>query len=281
MNALKWLVSGFIGGLVGAIIWALIYHYANFELGIIAWGVGALAGVGVRATAGDSEGFAPGAIAVVTALLTLSIGKVGGIYLDINSNLGSKTQSEERDSLIAIVASGVEIEYRHAGKAVETVGYSVFDPLNNEYGFPKHIWIEAEQRFDEYDEHQQAEFVIDPSELVPDEYAITYLADYVVIDWEANGKEVVWPGGITVSRRRCEWSGDYPTDVWSDAVLQWENMSSAEQREFKQSLMSYDTFELIVDAIYIAKYSFTFWDVLWFGLALFSACNLGSNEHDE
>ncbi len=279
MNAIKWLISGFIGGLVGAAAWALIYHYANFELGIIAWGVGVLAGVGVRATAGDSEGFAPGAIAVVAALLALGIGKVGGIYLDLSSDPGPEYRAQEREYLTSIVASEVVVEYHNKGKRVNWPDGSGMDTASTSGDFPKDIWAEANKRYKKISESDLERYQKEPALLVSQEYVITYVADEVMNEWEGEGRTIKWPDGV--EPYTGQWSGDYPTEAWDEALNRWDAMSSSERLDYRHAIIPVIPDSNLLFAIEVVPYTFTFWDVLWFGLALVSAYKLGSNEHDE
>ncbi len=63
MRYLTWLVAGLIGGLIGAVVWAAVVYLTDYELGIIAWAIGVLSGLGVRAVAGDTKGAGPAAVA--------------------------------------------------------------------------------------------------------------------------------------------------------------------------------------------------------------------------
>ena len=279
MNAIKWLISGFIGGLVGAVAWALIYHFANFELGIIAWGVGALAGVGVRATAGDSEGFAPGAIAVIAALLALGVGKVGGIYLDLSGDPGPEYRAQEREYLTSIVASEVVVEYHSDGKRVDWPSGVTHETADSESDFPRDLWTEAEQRYSRINESDLERYRKDPSQLISQEYVITYVADAVVNEWEEDGRTIKWPDGV--EPYTGQWSGDYPTDAWDEALNRWDAMSTSERLDYRHAILPLIPDSNLLLAVELVQYTFTFWDLLWFGLALASAYKLGSNEHDD
>ena len=75
---------GFRPFFLGAGIWAAIAHFANFELGWIAWGVGALAGLGVRVAADNEATDMGGVVAVLCAIIGLSAGKYAAVYMDVN-----------------------------------------------------------------------------------------------------------------------------------------------------------------------------------------------------
>ena len=71
MNYLKWIISGGIAGIIGATIWAAIEHYTHYQVGYIAWGIGAFVGYGVRRAAGEVEGVFPGVVAALIAVVSL------------------------------------------------------------------------------------------------------------------------------------------------------------------------------------------------------------------
>ncbi|MGB6854942.1 MAG: hypothetical protein WBG49_20340 [Thermoanaerobaculia bacterium] len=44
MKPIAWLVGGLAGGLIGAAAWMVVVYFTDYELGVIAWGIGVLAG---------------------------------------------------------------------------------------------------------------------------------------------------------------------------------------------------------------------------------------------
>jgi hypothetical protein len=74
--------GGFAGGIAGMLIWFLVIKLTGYELGFIAWGVGALAGVGARVLGrAGSTGLG------VAAALCAVIGIIGGQFLATKSEL--------------------------------------------------------------------------------------------------------------------------------------------------------------------------------------------------
>jgi hypothetical protein len=63
------ILGGVAGGLVGALVWVLVGYFTGYEVGYIAWGVGLLAGLGLRYFAGGvQESTAQGVAAAVIAI---------------------------------------------------------------------------------------------------------------------------------------------------------------------------------------------------------------------
>ena len=81
MQALKWIVAGFLGGAVGAAAWAAAAHFINAELGVIAWGIGFLVGGCVRLAARPAWGAGPGSVAVAISWLAILAGKYAAAAL--------------------------------------------------------------------------------------------------------------------------------------------------------------------------------------------------------
>jgi hypothetical protein len=77
--------------LVGAIVWALIAYYGNFELGILAMGVGALVGITVAYLAKRSVVQSHQVISVIFGLAGVIAGKYFTYYLivkEIEADMG-------------------------------------------------------------------------------------------------------------------------------------------------------------------------------------------------
>lgn len=74
------LVGGILGALVGGAVWAGIVVVTDYEVGFVAWGIGALCGFAVVMFTRGSKGFPLQVIAVVTSVLGIAIGKYFSFY---------------------------------------------------------------------------------------------------------------------------------------------------------------------------------------------------------
>jgi hypothetical protein len=78
------LVPGILGGVLAAVIggavWAGIAIASEYELGILAWGIGLICGLGVIMFASGKKGMPLQIVAVVTSALGIVIGKYGTFY---------------------------------------------------------------------------------------------------------------------------------------------------------------------------------------------------------
>lgn len=75
-GAIAAIVSGLVGGFIGALIWAGICYVTHYELGIIAWAVGGLVGICVKAASGDMDESMSGILAGVISVISILAGKL-------------------------------------------------------------------------------------------------------------------------------------------------------------------------------------------------------------
>jgi hypothetical protein len=204
MSFFKWLVAGLVGAAVGGAAWVLIGYFANYEIGWIAWGIGLLAGLGVRATAGQSSGVAPGLAAVTAAAAVVALSKY------------------------AVIAIAIHTEF----------------------------------------EAQRPDFE-------SEELAIVYTADELIdAEYVSTGKEVAWPEGVTWDDADTE--AEYPAEIWAAAKQRWNALTEADRRSRRDGWRNnYAEFKTTLQSEAFAD-SFSPYDLLWFGLAMFTAFKVGS-----
>jgi hypothetical protein len=69
------LVAALVAGVVGGVVWGLIVKWSNYEVGIVAWAIGFLAGTAVVTVAGRARGAHLQGAAVAGALVGVLLGK--------------------------------------------------------------------------------------------------------------------------------------------------------------------------------------------------------------
>lgn len=111
------LLFGALGGLaaaiVGAIVWAAIAIYANYEIGLVAWGIGVLAGFGVVLFSGGKKGITLQVIAIVSALLGIVLGKYA-IFWDAFKKVLAEEMGPEAAAQVALVSINTFITFLSA-----------------------------------------------------------------------------------------------------------------------------------------------------------------------
>ncbi len=198
-------------GLIGAVIWGLIAYYADMELGLLAWGIGAAVGVAMMAGAQEKAGMPTGMLALGIAAASILGGKL----------------------------------------------------------------IMVEMIFSEVDTEWDAEI----ARLKSDEpYAISWVADEVVLEFDSQGKDLNYPPGANLEEPQS--SADYPADVWREAEKRWLAMSLQQQDDFRTQVIQTqkNTFAQISSGLKTEGFlsTFSFYDILWFGLGGLSAFKLGA-----
>lgn len=69
------IAAGLVAALVGGIAWGLIVKVSDYEVGIVAWGIGFIAGTAVVLATRGAKGRPLQAVAVVSALVGILLGK--------------------------------------------------------------------------------------------------------------------------------------------------------------------------------------------------------------
>ena len=112
-----------------------------------------------------------------------------------------------------------------------------------------------------------------------EELAIVYTADEIIdTEYAAAGKEVAWPENVTWEDADTE--AEYPAEIWAAAKSKWTALSDAEKQTRRDTWrQNYETgfaaFQAELRSEAFAG-SFSPYDLLWFGLAMFTAFQVGS-----
>ena len=206
MDFLKWLAAGAIGGAIGAAIWVAVGYFSGYEVGWIAWGVGFLAGVGVRIAAQDEEGLAPGLAATAVAVGAVFLGK----YFVVSLAVGDLSS-------------------------------------------------------------QFAEIELDRTDM------ISSVADEIAGEHDEAGKPVQWPEDVPED---APLQASYPPALWTEAEARWNSMTAEEQQQRTEEQQA--AYAALAEQFeggmreFALRESFSGWDLLWFGLAAYTAFSLGS-----
>jgi hypothetical protein len=74
-SVLPALGAGLVAAIVGGVVWGLIVKFSDYEVGIVAWGIGLIAGTAVVFATRGAKGSRLQVIAVVSALVGILLGK--------------------------------------------------------------------------------------------------------------------------------------------------------------------------------------------------------------
>ena len=142
-----------LGAAVGAVVWVIVRNVTGFELGLIAWGIGVLAGLGAAtATAGKSDnstGFAAACVAVLAiagAKYTFAV----MIHNEFKQEIGMVSLTEE--NMIALQADEIALAREEAGERITWPDGYDYESATEEPHYPADIWEEAEAQWYEIPE---------------------------------------------------------------------------------------------------------------------------------
>ena len=147
-DLVKWIIAGAIGGAIGAAIWAGITYSTHHEIGWIAWGIGVLVGIAVRMAAGSTDGFGPGIVAAVIAVLSICGGKYAASALltrDAMAEIG--TMSFTEDDMIESLAGEIAEERTAAGKKLKWPPGKSDETAEQLTDYPADVQAEAKKQW--------------------------------------------------------------------------------------------------------------------------------------
>lgn len=268
-----------VGGAIGAVIWAMISHLTNFEIGWIASITGALAGLGFR-MGYPRGGATAGAIAAIIGVSAIAGGKIAAIVLDVQGYSYSYDAIEDREVLIAYLADEIVEERRLAGEAVRWPREKRPAMREGRTDFDREIWHEAEARWDAMAPRQKGRFAAQPTAAYLDELLISYIADDVSEEWASAGRAVAWPEGAhPTNEYRRSW---YDPEVWAEAEDRWDVIPAEAKDEWRAdettTTMSFGaSLEFAFQALPQTLHPF---DALWVILGLAAAFKIASEGDD-
>ncbi|MFG0292015.1 MAG: hypothetical protein ACF8MJ_02550 [Phycisphaerales bacterium JB050] len=139
MRMLSSLLAAAVAAGVGVVVWVLIRNFTGYELGLVAWGIGVLAGLGAAvASAGKADG-ATGFLAGCVAVLAIAGAKyafAGMVYSEVMDSLG--------DDVMVVYYADAIVEEREANgdRLVWPAGYTIETAEEREH-YPEGIWDQA------------------------------------------------------------------------------------------------------------------------------------------
>jgi len=153
MSMIKGVVGGAVGGALGAAVWAGVAYFTNFEIGWIAWGIGALVGAGVAMGAGERVGPRTATAAAVIAVLAVLAGKYVAADLAVRKHMpeffsAKIDELEFTDEMLRInLADEVVREFESAGKPLNWPAGMTVDEAGEQADYPPDVWAEMERRW--------------------------------------------------------------------------------------------------------------------------------------
>jgi len=151
----KGVILALIAGVVGAAVWAGIAYGTGFEIGWIAWGIGALVGFAMGMGVGTSGNAATGVAAAVIALVAIAGGKFLAVELMIASELDEAALVDEvdrefdNDEYVISYMADAEVQRRlDAGDELTWPETADLENPAVQDDYPADVWAVAQAQWD-------------------------------------------------------------------------------------------------------------------------------------
>lgn len=135
--------------------------------------------------------------------------------------------------------------------------------------------------FDDYWEQEVAASI--PTD-IDEEMLVSWLAKQLSDEREAAGETLEWPD-YDPDDPDVSLAETYPSEIWADAKARWDNADEtykARHREYVQAERDNSIRQFKADVVEQGfMESFTLWDLLWFGLAIATAWQIGSGSSSD
>ncbi len=235
-------IGGATAGVIGALVWAGIAYSLNVEIGWIAILVGAGVGFGVVIGAKDVCDSRTGVLAAAIAILSVC----GGKYLVVDWHIDdfSRTINEgfaeiqwDKNDVLSVIADQIAFDRIVSGKNVRWPNGGSWEDAYERNDYPKDIWKASQDQYRQFTDEEVELFRSFPA-FANSDYCVAQIADDIAIEWEESGMEVDWPDlnlDIDEEDLSMPYEKAFPRDVWSQANVQWKDMSSGEQDDFRQN----------------------------------------------
>jgi hypothetical protein len=138
-------------GALGGVIWVLIAYATHRELGIIAWGIGALTGFAVAMAAGDRAGTGSGILAAGLAFGVILASKFVLALLFVNqmhAQFDNPTQREAEGEIVVMEARALVEEQEKKGAKLKWPPGQSLETAEELSDFPEGIAKQAQKNVD-------------------------------------------------------------------------------------------------------------------------------------
>lgn len=108
-----------------------------------------------------------------------------------------------------------------------------------------------------------------------DEALIATIASDICTGTETQGKSIPWAGPLGMPLDAAPRKNDYPPDIWRQAEARWKQLGPKEQQDRKVSWAICGTIATSLGKKPEFGETFSFYDILWFGLAIITAYKVG------
>lgn len=300
------LIGALIGGAIGASIWAAISYFFNYEIGLIAWGIGAMVGVG--ATIGPVEGQGGGAImgamAAIVAMASVAGGKYAASYFAVQDAYGGifdaapMTIADVNDEwLMYRIAYDHCEELSEAGEVIDWGEPSLYlEAAFWPEDYPDDIQDETHRKWNGMSFGEQRSYrkqILDSIDYdhdyilrdINDEWALSTIVDEICNKRIADGISIDWPNP-NLPMNMASWPDDYPDDIQSQVNAKRDAMSEDEVYDYKMNMVTTanesresmgDMAQQITQESFMKSFMHPF-DLIFMFLAVITAYGIAAND---
>ncbi len=299
-------IGALIGGAIGAAIWAAISYFFNYEIGLIAWGIGAMVGVGatIGPVEGQGGGAVMGAMAAIVAMASVAGGKYAASYFAVQTVYGGFSDSTPMtiddvndEWLIYRIAyehceelsdNGVLIDWGEPSLYVEAAYWPE--------SYPEDIQDETNQRWNSMSSGEQRTYrkkILNSIDYdhdyilrdIDDEWALATLVDEICTQRIADGVTIEWPDP-NLPMDMASWPEDFPEDLQTDIQAKRDAMSEDELYDFKMDIVTRsnearesmsEMAQQVTKDSFIKSFMHPF-DLIFMFLAVITAYGIASND---
>src|SRR5262245_48674633 len=119
MSLVNGVVASAAGGVLGALVWAGVSYATDYEVGWIAWGIGALAGYGMSFGLKGACDQSSGIVAAVIALAAVFVGKYAAVHLAVHKSVMEYSATPIDDQALHVrLADDVVEEWEGEGRTL-------------------------------------------------------------------------------------------------------------------------------------------------------------------
>jgi hypothetical protein len=135
-----------------------VSYTTDYEIGWIAWGIGALTGQGMSLGLGGKGDKPAGVVAALIALVAVFGGKYAGVHFAVQKSLGEASSEPIEDRWLQVhLADDVVGEREARGESLTWPRGKTIEEAEGPADYPAGIWDEAQGRFEALSEDQREE----------------------------------------------------------------------------------------------------------------------------
>jgi phosphate/sulfate permease len=160
---MKGMIIGVIAGVIGAAVWAALAYFTGYEIGWLAWGIGAV--VGAAMATNENRNTMTGVIAAVITIVAITGGKFLAVEASISHEKGiiieeleSDINIENSEYVISWIADEIVEEKLENGETVDFPAGVEAGFASAKEDYPSHIWVLAEEEWDSMTDDEQNKY---------------------------------------------------------------------------------------------------------------------------